>query len=112
MEIWGSMAAARRYNSSASGWSPAPDRTRAITRRCSVMRRPLSTQSFSIRVTSIPVGACCGIKLGEILGLRKRQAAPEDKRVPAVIIALALARPHETLAGIKGEGGRIVDPHF
>ena len=45
---------ARRYSSSTSGWSSALDSTRAMTRRCSVMRMPRSAQSFSIR--SMPTG--------------------------------------------------------
>src|SRR5256885_11763167 len=95
MEICGSIAEARRYNSSASGWSAASDRTRAITRRWSVILRPLSTQAFSIRVTEssliltvpafadTPDYAGSRNRLGEFDGQRK----PEQQRILDAIIA-------------------------
>src|SRR5574341_2503332 len=43
-----STAAQRRKSSSTSGWSSAAASTRAITRRCSVMRMPLAVHRFSM----------------------------------------------------------------
>src|SRR5262252_8886409 len=43
-----STAAQRRYSSSTSGWSSAAASTRAITRRCSVMRMPLALHRASM----------------------------------------------------------------
>src|SRR3990167_7435734 len=43
----GSTAEARLCSCSTSGWSSLSDRTRAITRRCSVMRNPLSAHNCS-----------------------------------------------------------------
>src|SRR3954463_16558905 len=108
MEICGSMAEARRYNSSASGWSRASDRTRAMTRRWSVILRPLSTQAFSIRVTihSLPT-----LKAGR-LGQIPRERKPEDGGITALIIALAHADLGKAQAGIKGQGRDIVACHF
>src|ERR1700733_12911973 len=50
IEILSSTATQRRYNSSTSGWSSASASTRAITRRCSVMRMPVAAQRASIPV--------------------------------------------------------------
>src|SRR6478736_5307511 len=47
IEIFGSIAAERACSASTSGWSSASDSTRAITRRCSVIRSPRSAQSAS-----------------------------------------------------------------
>src|SRR5205814_1832755 len=41
IEILSSTATQRRYNSSTSGWSAASASTRAMTRRCSVIRMPV-----------------------------------------------------------------------
>src|SRR5580698_8893887 len=54
IEILSSTATQRRYNSSTSGWSTASASTRAMTRRCSVMRMPVAAQRVSIVV---PLGA-------------------------------------------------------
>src|SRR5947209_13629675 len=48
IEILSSTATQRRYSSSTSGWSAASARTRAMTRRCSVMRMPVAAQRASI----------------------------------------------------------------
>src|SRR6185369_11132539 len=51
IEILSSTATQRRYSSSTSGWSSASARTRAMTRRCSVMRMPVAAQRASIPET-------------------------------------------------------------
>src|SRR5690606_37895985 len=50
IEMLVSTSAQRRYNSSTSGWSSESASTRAITRRCSVIRMPLAAQRASILV--------------------------------------------------------------
>src|ERR1700759_1762601 len=50
IEILSSTATQRRYSSSTSGWSEASASTRAITRRCSVMRMPVAAQRASMPV--------------------------------------------------------------
>ena len=47
IEILGSISAALACSASTSGWSSASDRTRAMTRRCSVILSPRSAQSAS-----------------------------------------------------------------
>src|SRR5215471_15909216 len=107
MEMCGSIAEARRYNSSASGWSAESDSTRAITRRWSVILSPLSTQAFSIRVTDCSLSPEDN-RLSEIGGQRK----PEHQRVPAVIIAFARANLGESQSGVQRERTGIVGAHF
>src|SRR6202045_3511368 len=48
IEILSSTATQRRYESSTSGWWAASASTRAMTRRCSVMRMPVAAQRASI----------------------------------------------------------------
>src|ERR1700760_2280597 len=50
IEILSSTATQRRYSSSTCGWSEASASTRAITRRCSVMRMPVAAQRASMPV--------------------------------------------------------------
>src|ERR1700680_219859 len=50
IEILSSTATQRRYSSSTSGWSAASASTRAMTRRCSVMRIPVAAQRASMPV--------------------------------------------------------------
>src|ERR1700726_2180759 len=48
IEILSSTATQRWYNSSTSGWSTASASTRAMTRRCSVIRMPVAAQRASM----------------------------------------------------------------
>src|SRR5262249_6503835 len=48
IEILSSTATQRRYNSSTAGWWTASARTRAITPRGSVLRRPVAAQRASM----------------------------------------------------------------
>src|SRR5438874_12497110 len=106
------MEDARRYNSSASGWSAASDKTRAMTRRWSVILRPLSTQAFSIRVTACSLMFYLAGRLGEFGGQRK----PENQRIRVTgapgIIGFSRANLGKAQSGIKRQGMRIVGSHF
>src|ERR1700712_1759275 len=106
------MEDARRYSSSASGWSAASDKTRAMTRRWSVILRPLSTQAFSIRVTACSLMFYLAGRLGEFGGQRK----PENQRIRAAgrpgIIAFARADLGKAQSGIKCQGLRVVGSYF
>src|SRR5437764_10117757 len=64
IEILSSTATQRRYNSSTSGWSAASASTRAMTRRCSVIRMPVAAQR-----PSIPVALSAGVDLSAVIGL-------------------------------------------
>src|ERR1700688_1166862 len=63
IEILSSTATQRRYNSSTSGWSTASASTRAMTRRCSVMRMPVAAQR-----ASIPVALSAGVDFSAVMG--------------------------------------------
>src|SRR5690606_13667200 len=106
MEMCGSIAEARRYSSSTSGWSSAFDRTRAITRRCSVMRMPRSAQSFSIRSMAA--------KIGWTVALWKLSRKVQDQRqrifsasVRMRIIAASPPHLDEAASGVQGAGGAV-----
>src|ERR1044072_8951737 len=112
IEILSSTATQRRYSSSTSGWSSASASTRAITRRCSVMRMPVAAQRASMPVAfSAGVGfravifqafnaTCCATAQGS------RQVAPHQDGVQLftpglLVIALAAARAGKPGAFIK-----------
>src|SRR6476469_4334967 len=90
IEILSSTATQRRYSSSTSGWSTESASTRAITRRCSVMRMPVAAQR-----ASMPVFLCAGgdFSTGMVSGPSDagrgtfatarilRQVAPHQKRI-------------------------------
>src|SRR6478736_4008307 len=79
IEILSSNATQRRYSSSTSGWSSASASTRAITRRCSVIREALKGWYGSATAGSL------------------RQVAAHQKRVqlfPARLLVVALTAPH------------------
>src|SRR5579862_3118388 len=113
MEMCGSTAWARRCSSSTSGWSWASDSTRAITRRCSVMRMPFSIQSFSMRsdtgLSRIP--SKIGLSGGDVKVEAHDQGVHISFRA-AVVVGLAQARPRETQALVEADGGGIVDSDF
>src|ERR1700722_3778684 len=64
IEILSSTATQRRYNSSTSGWSAASASTRAMTRRCSVMRMPVAAQR-----ASIPEALSAGVDFSAVMCL-------------------------------------------
>src|SRR6185437_4172149 len=102
-----STATQRRYNSSTSGWSEASASTRAITRRCSVMRMPVAAQRASMPVAFgagddfntvmefLPCGGRCATSA--IL----RQVAADRKCIqvfPAGLLIIALAASDDSKA--------------
>src|SRR3954451_4206298 len=56
-----STSAQRRYSSSTSGWSAESASTRAMTRRCSVMRMPLDAHRDSILVFDVLTRCLLGV---------------------------------------------------
>src|ERR1700754_624303 len=122
-EILSSTATQRRYNSSTSGWSEASASTRAITRRCSVMRMPVAAQrasmpvafgaggDFSTVMEFLPWGGRCATSA--IL----RQVAAHQKRIQLfpvglLIIALAASDDGKAASFIKPPGRRVVFLNF
>src|ERR1700723_2813137 len=122
IEILSSTATQRRYNSSTSGWSAASASTRAMTRRCSVMRMPVAAQR-----ASIPVALSAGADLNTVIqkgrqgivGLlsiiiprsaivrMSRQVAPHQQRIqgfPAALLVIAFAAPDD------GKSGAFIKP--
>src|ERR1700738_3781448 len=114
IEILSSTATQRRYSSSTSGWSAASASTRAMTRRCSVMRMPVAAQR-----ASIPVALRRGVDFSAVMGFAwdsecccataraLRQVAPHQKRVqlfPARLPVIAFAAPDD------GKSGPVVKP--
>src|ERR1700743_3399720 len=108
IEILSSTATQRRYNSSTSGWSAASASTRAITRRCSVMRMPVAAQRASMAdvfpadgdfstVIAVPFATT------SIL----RQVAAHQKRVQLFPAAMAIIA---FTASNGGKGGALVQP--
>src|SRR6202035_2030396 len=109
IEILSSTATQRRYNSSTSGWSAASASTRAMTRRCSVMRMPVAAQR-----ASIPVALSAGVDFSAVMGFAwnnerccataraLRQVAAHQKRVqlfPARLPVIAFAAPGDAKSG-------------
>src|ERR1700731_3088171 len=64
IEILSSTATQRRYESSTSGWWAASASTRAMTRRCSVMRMPVAAQR-----ASIPEALSAGVDFSAVMCL-------------------------------------------
>src|SRR5579863_2178552 len=106
IEILSSTATQRRYNSSTSGWSSASASTRAMTRRCSVMRMPVAAQR-----ASMPVAFSVGVDFRAVMILRSdnppcsataralRQVAAHQQGVqlfPAGLPVIAFAAPDDT----------------
>src|ERR1700759_3778962 len=106
IDILSSTATQRRYNSSTSGWSAASASTRAITRRCSVMRMPVAAQR-----ASIPVALSAEVDFRAVMGpgslqqacsatgRKLRQVAAHQKRVqlsPAGLLVIAFAPAGDT----------------
>src|ERR1700736_4957031 len=109
IEILSSTATQRRYNSSTSGWSTASASTRAITRRCSVMRMPVAAQR-----ASIPVALSAGGDFRAVMGFAwnnecccattraLRQVAAHQKRIqllPVGLPVIAFAAPGDGKSG-------------
>src|SRR5688500_17208033 len=108
----GSTSCERRYSSSTSGWSWAVDSTRAITRRCSVIRMPFSAQGFAIRSVT---------ELSELipndLGAGAGQVETHGDRIDrtdraAIIIAAPEAGAAKTCALVERDRRWIVDRHL
>src|SRR5215217_4332562 len=70
IEILSSTATQRRYSSSTSGWSAASASTRAMTRRCSVIRMPVAAQR-----ASIPVGLSADVDFSAVIGVALQYSA-------------------------------------
>src|SRR5262245_52959355 len=121
MEMPGSIAEARRCSSSTSGWSWLVETTRAITRRCSVMRMPFSTQSFSIR-SIVSSNAASNtpsrraLSTGDNSHDRARQRAAHDNGVNraalAAVIGMAAAGLLVAELGVKRARGGVGFGHF
>src|SRR6185295_12201540 len=71
-----STATQRRYSSSTSGWSQASASTRAMTRRCSVMRMPVAAQP-----ATIPEELSAGVVFKEVIVSRLKDALSATKRM-------------------------------
>src|SRR6185295_2043759 len=114
IEILSSTATQRRYSSSTSGWSSASASTRAITRRCSVMRMPVAAQR-----ASMPVALSAGVDFKAVMDSNlgyadcsatargSRQVAPHQDGVQlftARLFIIAFA------ASCHGKSGPIVKP--
>src|SRR5471032_2191972 len=114
IEILSSTAIQRRYSSSTSGWSAASASTRAMTRRCSVMRIPVAAQR-----ASIPVALSAGVDFSAVMGFAwsgraccataraLRQVAAHQNGVqlfPVRLPVIALA------ASGDGKSGPVVEP--
>src|ERR1700761_780335 len=114
MEMCGSTAWARRCSSSTSGWSCASDSTRAMTRRCSVIRMPFSTQSFSMRSDTGPL-LFLQPRIG-LSGARVKVEAHHQGVLEAggaqVVVGLAQAALAEAEQGVEPDRRLIVDRHF
>src|SRR5580700_2478410 len=122
IEILSSTATQRRYNSSTSGWSAASASTRAITRRCSVMRMPVAAQR-----ASMPEAFSAGVDFSAVIGLalgnsanppascasccatarRLGQVAAHQKRVQLFSIGLPVIA---LAAAGDGKSGPVVKP--
>src|SRR5882757_5631566 len=95
IEILSSTATQRRYNSSTSGWSTASASTRAMTRRCSVIRMPVAAQRASMPeavgavwdFNAVMIAALERTGLFATLGIL-RQVSPHQKRVPLFPVGL------------------------
>src|ERR1700731_838917 len=85
IEILSSTATQRRYNSSTSGWSAASASTRAMTRRCSVMRMPVAAQR-----ASIPVALSAGVDFRAVMGF-----SPSAKTLSATAGASGQVAAHQ-----------------
>src|SRR5579859_1055575 len=113
IEILSSTATQRRYNSSTSGWSKASASTRAITRRCSVMRMPVAAQRASMPVAFGAGGGFRAVMGFVPWGARSvtssmlRQVAAHQKRIqlfPVWCAIIAFA------ASDRGEAGPFIEP--
>src|SRR3569623_1182272 len=86
-----------------------------MTRRCSVMRMPFSTQSFSMRSdkkgSRVVVGDRIGLSGGRVKVETQHQGVHEP-RCAAVVVGLAQARLAESKAFVEGDGRRVVDRLF
>src|SRR6185437_13303883 len=112
MEICGSTACARRCSSSTSGWSWASESTRAMTRRCSVMRMPFSTQSVSMRSDKRGSRVLVRDKIGLSGGRVKVETHHQGVHDPlgaAVVVGLAQAGLAESEAVVECDGRIVVD---
>src|SRR5882757_4285875 len=128
IEILSSTATQRRYSSSTSGWSSASASTRAITRRCSVMRMPVAAQR-----ASIPVALSVGVDFRAVIsgqswflhwatllsatarGLRQVAAHQQRAQLLAIgLLVIALAAAGDTKSGpfIKPPGRLIIFLNF
>src|ERR1700731_3218399 len=115
IEILSSTATQRRYNSSTSGWSAASASTRAMTRRCSVMRIPVAAQR-----SSMPVALSAGVDFSAVMGLAfneaccatagvLRQVATHQNCIqlfPARLPVIPLAAPRDTESGPRVKPAR------
>src|ERR1700760_1012319 len=113
IEILSSTAAQRRYSSSTSGWSEASASTRAITRRCSVIRMPVAEPR-----ASMPVAFGAGGDFNMVMEFLPwgghfatsailRQVAPHQKCIqlfPAGLLIVALA------ASDDGKAATFIEP--
>src|SRR5947209_19566371 len=105
IEILSSTATQRRYSSSTSGWSAASASTRAMTRRCSVMRMPVAAQRASMpdaldAEEGLSPVMCC-LPDGRLLPSMLRQVTSHQKRVQLfpvglLIVAFAASDHHES----------------
>src|SRR5436190_17187023 len=111
IEMFLSTPAQRLYSSSTSGWSSESASTRAITRRCSVMRIPLDVQRASMLV----LGAVTNSSWVPIIRLRVKavhcvnssEVAPQHQCGRGVVAALlVVAGPPANLA----EAGPPIEP--
>src|SRR3954451_2534518 len=85
----------RRYSSSTSGWSSDDASTRAMVRRCSVMRMPLAAHSASILVLSV-AGV---VAINPILSQRASEiTAQNERRRRFAASALIITGPPRHLA--------------
>src|SRR6185295_5423279 len=125
IEILSSTATQRRYSSSTSGWSSASANTRAMTRRCSVMRMPVAAQRASMPVAFEVGDECADEGLSAVMGrpwkrwrwfatnCSLRQVAPHQKRIqlfPAGLLVIPLAAADDAESGpfIKPPRRRVV----
>src|SRR3954454_12048777 len=111
IEILSSTAAQRRYSSSTSGWSSASASTRAMTRRCYVMRMPVAAQRASMPVAldageGLSPVISCPPGGGRFVPSMLRQVTPHQKCVQLfpvglLIVAFAAADHHESAPRIE-----------
>src|SRR5437764_7611120 len=119
IEILSSTATQRRYSSSTSGWSSASASTRAMTRRCSVMRMPVAAQRASMPLAFELGDMCADEDLRAVMGgpckrwrwfatiCILRQVAPHQKRIqlfPARLLVIPLAPADDA------ESGPFIEP--